>query len=74
VASTGAKPLARVHGHLALALEETTRVDPETMGHHFEAAGDIAQAARYANLVAVPLKSVRVLTPGFPDELPALSG
>ncbi len=40
------------HNRLALALEATGQADPEAPARHFEGAGDLARAARYAEAAA----------------------
>jgi len=40
------------HRRLAAAIEASDRVDPETLAHHFEEAGDVPRAASWASVAA----------------------
>ena len=52
VASLAPADLAGAHGRLAAALEASGRTDPEALELHFQVAGDLKRAARYAALAA----------------------
>ncbi len=52
LAGLDAGRLARLHGRLARALEQSTPIDPETLTRHFHAAGESARAAELAGVAA----------------------